>query len=72
MRRSKNSGKDDISHKAFDLCVGFLVWLAELLDPVWPGGMDYEKINVILFCVILPVVLLASLGLNLVLLLRLL
>jgi hypothetical protein len=30
-----------------------------------PGGMNYVKINVILFCIILPVVLLASLALNL-------
>ncbi len=49
----------------FNLCAYSLHWLAAILDPVWPGGMDYVKINVILFCMILPVVLIASLGLNL-------
>ncbi len=51
--------------KAFDLCAGSLHWAAQRLDPVWPGGMDYIKINVILFCIILPILLAASLGLNL-------
>jgi hypothetical protein len=40
-------------------------WAAGKLDPFWPGGMNYVKINVILFCIILPVDLLASLTLNL-------
>ena len=61
--------KTDIWHRSFDLCVGLLEWGAAKLDPVWPGGMDYVKINVILFCILLPAVLLASLGLNLFLLL---
>jgi hypothetical protein len=52
-------------HTAFNLCANSLHWLAGKLDPVWPGGMDYVKINVILFCIILPIVLFASLGLNL-------
>jgi hypothetical protein len=34
--------------------------------------MDYVKINVILFCVLLPIILLASLALNLAFLLGLL
>ena len=54
----------------FDLCVALLVWTAEKLDPVWPGGMDYIKINVILFCVLLPIILVGSLALNIVLLCR--
>lgn len=51
-------------HSAFNLCANSLSWTAKKLNPIWPGGMDYVKINVILFCVILPIVLLASLGLN--------
>lgn len=54
-----------IWHDVFNACANTLMWLAKKLDPIWPGGMDYVKINVILFCVILPVILLASLGLNL-------
>ena len=42
------------------------------LDPVWPGGMDYVKINVILFCILLPMILIAPLGLNLAFLLGIL
>ena len=56
--------------QAFDLCVALLVWTAEKLDPVWPGGMDYIKINVILFCILLPIILVGSLALNIVLLCR--
>jgi hypothetical protein len=52
-------------HTAFDLCANSLHWLAARLDPVWPGGIDYVKINVILFCIILPIVMTASLALNL-------
>ncbi len=52
-------------HTIFNLCANFLHWLAGILDPVWPGGMDYVKINVILFCIILPIILVASLALNL-------
>jgi hypothetical protein len=54
-----------IWHAVFNLCANFLHWLAGKLDPVWPGGMDYVKINVIIFCIILPIVLAASLALNL-------
>ncbi len=54
----------------FDLCVTFLVWAAKKLDPIWPGGMDYVKINVILFCIVLPIVLIGSLLLNIALLLK--
>jgi len=51
---------------AFDACVLFLAWLVVTLDPVVPGGMSYIKINVILFCILLPVVLVGSLGLNII------
>lgn len=54
-----------IWHTVFNLCANFLHWLASKLDPIWPGGMDYVKINVILFCIILPIILAVSLGLNL-------
>jgi len=64
--------ENGIWHDAFNLCANSLSWAASKLDPVWPGGMDYVKINVILFCVVLPVVLIVSLGLNLALLLGLL
>jgi hypothetical protein len=33
----------------FDLCVRFLLWLADLL------GVTYETINVWIFCVIWPI-----------------
>ena len=58
--------------RIFELCAGSLHWAASKLDPYWPGGMDYVKINVILFCIILPVVLAISLGLNLAFMLGLL
>jgi hypothetical protein len=61
-----HSSKDNnLWHTAFDLCANSLHCLAGRLDPFWPGGMDYVKINVILFCIILPIVLVASLALNL-------
>jgi hypothetical protein len=69
MRRSDHS---NLWHTAFDLCANFLYWLASKLDSFWPGGMDYVKINVILFCIILPIVLATSLALNLAFLLGLL
>ena len=53
----------------FDACVLLLAWLALTLDPVVPGGMDYVKINVILFCILLPIILVGSLALNVYLLL---
>jgi hypothetical protein len=66
MRRNPDQ---DHWHDAFDLCANSLAWLAGKLDPIWPGGMDYVKINVIGFCFILPLILAASLGLNLAFLL---
>lgn len=54
----------------FGWCVGLLVLLALKLDPIWPGGMSYMKINVLLFCILLPAVLVGSLGLNIFLLLK--
>lgn len=59
-------------HMLFNLCANSLHAAAKALDPVWPGGMDYVKINVILFCIMLPVILIASLGLNLAFLLGIL
>ena len=34
------------------------------MNPWFPGGMDYVKINVLIFCIIVPVTMLASIGLN--------
>jgi hypothetical protein len=59
-------------HAMFNACANSLHWMAAKLDPWWPGGMDYVKLNVIIFCFVLPVILLASLGLNLAFILRLL
>jgi hypothetical protein len=53
-----------IWHSAFNLCANSLSTTAKWLDPIWPGGMDYVKINVILFCIVLPILFAASLGLN--------
>ena len=64
----KQTMESSLWQRAFDACVWLLREAANLLNPVWPGGMDYVKINVILFCIILPLVLLASLGLNVFLL----
>lgn len=43
---------------AFEACAGSLHWLALKLDPWFPGGMNYVKINVIIFVILLPLVLL--------------
>ena len=51
----------------FELCVQALLVTAENLDPIWPGGMDYKKINVLIFCVAGPVIFAGSVGLNIVL-----
>ena len=67
-----NDKDNGLWHGAFNACANSLAWAANKLNPVWPGGMDYVKINVILFCVVLPVVLAASLGLNMAFLLGLL
>jgi len=69
-RITAQAAKDGVWQWVFDLCVLFLVMLANALDPVWPGGMDYIKINVILFCILLPIVLVGSLALNIYLLCR--
>ena len=52
----------------FCLCVTLLERAAAILNPVWPGGMDYVKVNVILFCILLPIILVGSLALNVCLL----
>jgi hypothetical protein len=54
-----------IWHALFNLCANFLQRLAKILNPIFPGGMDYVKINVILFCIILPIILIVSITLNL-------
>lgn len=59
-------------HNSFNWCANLLERLAKWLDPIWPGGMDYVKINVILFCYLTPAVIISSLALNVVLLLGLL
>jgi hypothetical protein len=69
MFHDKNNGA---WHTMFNICANLLHWLASKLDPVWPGGMDYVKINVILFCIILPIVLFVSLALNIAFLLGIL
>ncbi|MDC0563689.1 hypothetical protein OAP51_02650 [Alphaproteobacteria bacterium] len=51
--------------KTFDWCVLLLVEVASLL------GITYEEINVWLFVIILPLVLVASLTSNILLVLRL-
>ena len=53
--------------KPFELCVDALLIAADKLDPVWPGGMDYKKINVLIFCVAGPVIFAGSVGLNIAL-----
>lgn len=40
----------------FDLCVRFLLWLADLL------GMSYNEINIWIFCVLWPLFTLALIG----------
>lgn len=53
-----------IWHSTFNACANLLQWAAKKLDKVTPGGMDYVKINVVIFCIIVPTILAASLGLN--------
>lgn len=60
---------DSIWQRVFDGCVDLLQYTAGKLDPYWPGGMDYVKINVILFCIVLPIILGLSVALNIVLIL---
>jgi len=51
---------------AFGACVDLLNWGAARLNPYWPGGMNYTKINVILFCIILPILGVLSLAGNVI------
>jgi hypothetical protein len=62
--------KSDIWEKSFNACANSLVWAAEKLDPWVPGGMIYIKINVILFCILLPLVLAGLVGTCVFLLLK--
>jgi hypothetical protein len=57
----------EIYRKPFELCVDALMIAADKLDPYWPGGMDYKKINVLIFCVAGPALFAASVALNVVL-----
>ncbi len=50
--------------RVFDGCVNLLVWLAEKL------GMTYKQINVWIFCVAVPLVILGQAGVIIWLLLR--
>jgi hypothetical protein len=49
-----NDQDSGIWHTLFNACANSLHWMAKRRDPYWPGGMDYGKLNVILFCLILP------------------
>jgi len=57
--------------EAFGLCVDALEFAAKWLNPIWPGGMNYTKLNVLLFCVLGPIIFASSVGLNIVLAIRL-
>lgn len=59
-------------HTLFDLCMRALDGLANWMDPWFPGGMDYVKINVIIFCFIGPALFAGSVGLNVAFILGLL
>ena len=72
MKRTKTKNRQNLWNRAFDACVELLQKSADALDPYVPGGMDYCKINAILFCIILPIVMGLSLGLNAYLLHKLL
>jgi hypothetical protein len=67
-----NDKGNGIWHAVFNACANSLQWTAAKLNKVTPGGMDYVKINVLIFCVVLPIVLLVSLGLNVAFLMGLL
>jgi hypothetical protein len=68
MKKKNNCEK---YRKPFELCVDALLIAADKLDPYWPGGMDYKKINVLLFCVVGPALFAASVALNVVLAIKL-
>lgn len=68
-RTAMSQWRNFLEHKdkmvfSFNICVVFLEWLAELL------GTTYVRINVWIFCVILPILFVLSVILNIVLLLR--
>ena len=50
--------------RIFDLCVELLVWLADKL------GTTYKAVNVWIFCIIMPLVILGQMGIIVWLLLR--
>lgn len=44
-------------HKIFCLCVNFLEWAAGIINRVLPSTrMDYIRINVLIFCVVWPLI----------------
>jgi hypothetical protein len=49
----KQQGQTRID-RIFDLCVDLLVWLADKL------GMTYQQINVWIFCVLVPAIILGQ------------
>ena len=57
--------------KPFELCVDVLLITAEKLNQIWPNGMDYKKLNIIIFCLVGPSLFAASIALNVVLALKL-
>ncbi len=50
--------------KIYDLCFVFLYHLADKLN------ITYKQINVLIFCIIVPVIMIASISLNVYLLLK--
>lgn len=50
--------KKTLTHKLFFACVDFLTWLGEKL------GLTYEAVNIWIFCIIWPIITLASVALN--------
>jgi len=56
---------------AFGLCVDALEFAANRLNPIWPGGLNYTKINVLLFCIVGPAIFAGSIVLNVVLAIKL-
>ena len=42
--------ENDVIQEIFDLCVDLLNWLADLF------GCTYEEINVLIFCVLAPII----------------
>ncbi len=65
----KNNTKKYV--KPFELCVEGLLIAADRLNPIWPGGMDYKKLNILIFCIAGPAIFAGSVALNVYLLAKL-